>query len=595
LTRTRLADSRRTGLAARLALTAAQAIALVFHSIAAPAQEAASPSGPWLATQAMGTALASALAAAKADLTWTKGIGLHDQGPCLIGVHLAKGSTYKTTLALQKGVKYRIHAYAGSTPDASVALVDGSGRKVAVSSPREDAGAVLSHKPKEDLTCTLTLAYSGSQAGVQACAYVVLREGGAPVSARAIETTMLTLAERLTTLSSSFPGGHFLPTDGQPAVLAGVLAQGASRTLDGLVFPGGSNCILAAGDSLASDVDIVVTASRSSVAQTAPDPAAAPNSETLRFEGTGPFSVKVTNVASGGPSFVVGLFLTSGGATVASAAPSGAASPEPPAFAKAVNQAVRHGMSIAAFIADEAENRLADGPSIMAGMLTDGRVFRAPRILLPGVTYTIVACGDEGVGQVQLAIYDMHGDPMGSVTQSEGFSYAVFKPQSVDNIYTIEVKQARSTGGRHACAALTFRQAGAGLSYADVRRSLDSLNSALARAASSAPGAISFNDMGGQVSLYGTVLSPTESRTYTDVGLPVGDHVFLGAADDRVKDLGITVSSSDGLTEVKDKDASPTPVVSYNGVGNVNVKVVSQKASEPAMTMLAILNVSAAK
>ena len=60
----------RFGAAALLALALSSTLATRTGSAADPPQT----DGAWLATQAMGTALASTLAAAKVDVTWTKGL-----------------------------------------------------------------------------------------------------------------------------------------------------------------------------------------------------------------------------------------------------------------------------------------------------------------------------------------------------------------------------------------------------------------------------------------------------------------------------------------------------------------------------------------
>jgi hypothetical protein len=573
---------------AGLALVALLSISIV--SIAVPRSVPADPpSGAWLASQAMGVTTAAALAAAKLEIQWNKGMGLDDGGFCMVGVHLAKGSAYTGSLALKKDVKYRIHGFSGTSPDVELTLVDPAGNKVATSSPRDDAGAVLTTKAKDDGAYTLRMAYAGSQAGVQACAYVVVREGGVPIPPRVIEATMSDVAGRLDTFSSANPAAHFLPTDGQVAAVATAMAPSTDRSLPGIAFPDGSNWIVAVGDSLTSDVDLTVS-SAAGVSTAGTETAGVPlSTETVAFSGSGAYTLKIANAASAGPNLVVGLFLASGGSAV-SAAPAAAAA-EAPDFARPMDQAVRHGLTLAAFLADEAENRLADGPSIMAGLLKDGMMFQAPRQLLPGITYTIIASGDEGVGQVELAVLDPTGNPAGESTQGAGYATTIIKPQSVSNAYTLRVRQVKSTGGRHACAVLTFRQAGAGLSYDDIRQCLDNLDATLRKVAASSNGPPAFNDMGGQVSLYGTTLAEQESRTYAGVGFPVGNHVVLASADGRAKDIDIVVASDDKLTTVKDKDVSPNPIVDYNGVGTVSIKVTNRKSSGTSMTALAILNV----
>jgi hypothetical protein len=383
-------------------------------------------------------------------------------------------------------------------------------------------------------------------------------------------------------------------TDGQVAAVAAVLQQSMPRTLDAVAFPSGAHCVVAVSDGAASDIDLSATPAGGAAVAGSELPGVPLNVETLQFQGAGTYAVKFAEAAVPGPSFVIGLLLTSGGAAVAPPPGPAVASAPVPAFAKPMDQAVRHGLSIGAFLADEAENRLADGPSIMGGLLTDGTMFRAPRILQPGILYTIIACGDEGVEQVELVVTNIHGDVMGERMALNGIATVTFKPQSVDNIYTLQVKQAKSSGGRHACAVLTFRAAGAGISYTDVRQSLDNMNASLQKIAD-AGGPITYNDMGGQVSLYGTMLSDQESRLYTDIGVPVGDHLFVAAADSHSKDIDLVVSSNDMMVVAKDKDVSPNPIVPYNGVGTVSVKIMNKKATDTSMTMLGILNVAAPK
>jgi len=423
----------------------------------------------------------------------------------------------------------------------------------------------------------------------------VLRDGGAPINATTIGATMMNLVGRLNSLPGSMPGAHFVAEDGRLAALGAVLQPNGSRTLERLDLPAGSHAIVAMADSAATDLDLSVVKPDGSKVEAQEDPAAgAGDAETVVFDGAGPFTVKVSNAASPGPNFVLGILVTTSGAAVsASPVASAGATDATPAYAKPMFQAVKHAMSLSAFLADEIDNRLADGPSIMGGILRDGQWFRAPRQLLPGITYTIVAAGDEGVGQLQLRVYDLHGTPMGTVIESGGFAYVTIKPDLVDNMYTVEVRQVKSTGGRHACAALTFRQAGAGISTADVQRGLSNLAAELQKAG--ATGDASFNDMGGQVSLYGTLLTEQESRTYEDVGLAVGNHVFLATSDGSAKDLDLIVTSDDGTSLVKDTGAGATPFASYNGVGTVKVKLICKKASQPSMTMLSILNVAPPK
>lgn len=205
--------------------------------------------------------LAVVMAAARI-LSETTPLGCDESGICLVGAPLDPGETYSLQRGFLAGEIYLL--FAGGDEDSldvDLAILDQYDRQI-VADTRGDRLAVVTFQPRQTGSYTIRMRLHRGGARSSFCAFVVMRASGVDVPAVNLGRAGDQFIERcraISTLRGVLGGGAgFLDRPEHGAVWGVVLEGGQLTTINNVPFGARAVTILAAGDTQARDLDLLL-------------------------------------------------------------------------------------------------------------------------------------------------------------------------------------------------------------------------------------------------------------------------------------------------------------------------------------------------
>lgn len=265
----------------------------------APAEEQ-----EWIPGKYMTQALARVMSGAR-TITEKGDFGLDDGSTCFMGALLRPGTSVSTGLPLEGGKTY---AFIGGGDDDSrdvdLYLQDAAG-KVVARDVDDDATPVVTFTPERNGQYRAVLKLESTTARSSFCAYATMRKDGFDVPTQNLTTAAGRLMAMCRVIAEKTGGAGFLDSEGEWALFGTLLTEGQYLTQSGIDLPDGNHAFMAAGDTVARDLDLAVLKGNKQVAEDTDDDA----NPVCFYRGSGTVSVKLTNVKSNGPTLALAAVL----------------------------------------------------------------------------------------------------------------------------------------------------------------------------------------------------------------------------------------------------------------------------------------------
>lgn len=173
-----------------------------------------------------------------------------------LGAFLRKGNYAFLTMTLEEGTNY---AFLGSgnepTRDLDIVVLDESD-KVIASDVKRDSTPIVKFTPPRTGRYRIRLMLQDADAACF-CGIVLMRQEGWDVPTRNLDVALSNMLKACVSVAKQKPA-RFLSVPGEWAVIGSILKPGESHTLSDVHLGEGRRVIVAAGDTVCTDIDLSV-------------------------------------------------------------------------------------------------------------------------------------------------------------------------------------------------------------------------------------------------------------------------------------------------------------------------------------------------
>lgn len=253
-----------------------------------------------------------------------------------------------------------------------------------------------------------------------------------------------------------------------------------------------------------------------------------------------------------------------------------------------MTQALAQVMASVRSVTEKTKYGLDDGSScFMGALLKVGGQVVTGMPLKAGESYAFLGGGDDDTKDLDLYVQDANGKIVARDVDKDATPVVEFTPKEAGQ-YQVVLKLAEGASDSSFCAFATLRAGGFDVPTENLTTSAARLM-ALCRAIAEKTGGAGFLNVEGEWALIGTILVQGQALTQSGIDLPAGNHAFAAVGDTQAKDIDLALLAGNKQL-AEDTEDDPTPVVLYQGGGNVNLKISNAKSGGPSLTLAALLN-----
>ncbi len=289
---------------------AAQATATPVQAVSPAPRPTPTPSGDasldsWRPGKFMFQAI-NRVATAAREIEQKTNFGFDKSHACLLGAFVTKGKHETMTQTFTGGKTYvLVGGGEDNATDVDIAILDSSG-KVLASDTQDGAMPLVKFVPPSDASYEIRLGLAKSTANGSFIAMAVMHEGGYAIPSARLTDAFQKVTAYGARASQKLSPGLVFHQQGNWSFFGTVLEQGQQSSFQGIDVAGKPSIVLAAGDSAASNLDLVALNPKGETVTSDTD---ADSNPVIQLSPHSGYTVAVQNKSSSGASFAALMLL----------------------------------------------------------------------------------------------------------------------------------------------------------------------------------------------------------------------------------------------------------------------------------------------